>query len=111
MKNLDDNNVIIVCQQNGTIRTNCMDSLDRTNVVQSVIARNILHRQLFKFNILSQKPKVLRWDKNIQGDPFEKFEEEFERQFRNMWSNNADELSLLYSGSRALKTDFILLNT
>lgn len=29
--------------QNGIIRTNCMDCLDRTNVVQSVIARKLLH--------------------------------------------------------------------
>lgn len=34
--------------QNGVIRTNCMDCLDRTNVVQSVIARNILLTQLYQ---------------------------------------------------------------
>ena len=33
--------------QNGVIRTNCMDCLDRTNVAQSVFARNILLNQLF----------------------------------------------------------------
>ena len=26
--------------------------------------------------------------------------------FNNLWSDNADELSLLYSGSRSLKTDY-----
>jgi hypothetical protein len=33
--------------QEGVFRTNCMDCLDRTNVVQSVIARNILLSQLY----------------------------------------------------------------
>ena len=28
--------------QNGVVRTNCMDCLDRTNVVQSAIARQML---------------------------------------------------------------------
>ena len=32
--------------QEGVIRNNCMDCLDRTNVVQSVIARNVLLNQL-----------------------------------------------------------------
>jgi hypothetical protein len=32
--------------QRGVFRTNCMDCLDRTNVVQSVLSRNILHQQL-----------------------------------------------------------------
>lgn len=32
--------------QKGVFRVNCMDSLDRTNVVMSLIARSILHSQL-----------------------------------------------------------------
>lgn len=43
--------------QKGVFRTNCMDCLDRTNVVQSVIARNILHRQL---NVLGIRPQTNR---------------------------------------------------
>lgn len=38
--------VTAIQTQNGVFRTNCMDCLDRTNVVQSVIARNILLSQL-----------------------------------------------------------------
>lgn len=34
---------LINSQQRGVFRTNCMDCLDRTNVVQSVFSRNILH--------------------------------------------------------------------
>jgi len=31
--------------QSGVFRTNCADSLDRTNVVQSMLAARVLHRQ------------------------------------------------------------------
>lgn len=31
--------------QNGVFRTNCVDSLDRTNVVQSMLAAKVLHQQ------------------------------------------------------------------
>ena len=39
------------------MRTNCMDCLDRTNVVQSVIARHLLWQ--FLGNIGVQRPGVL----------------------------------------------------
>ena len=32
--------------QGGVFRTNCIDCLDRTNVVQSMIAKHLLHQQL-----------------------------------------------------------------
>ena len=37
--------------QKGVFRTNCMDCLDRTNVVQSVIGRQILLAWLVKLGI------------------------------------------------------------
>jgi hypothetical protein len=73
-----------------------MDCLDRTNVVQSVLSRNIAHKQLFKMDI-SGKPK---------GDPFEKFIAPLEEAFREAWTDNADTISILYTGTPALKTDF-----
>jgi len=42
---------IIKKLQKGTVRTNCMDCLDRTNVVQSVIARNVLHSILYAASV------------------------------------------------------------
>jgi hypothetical protein len=38
--------------------------------------------------------------------PFEKFNEELEKQFRTGWTDNADVMSYLYTGTPALKTDF-----
>lgn len=36
----------VPCQQEGVFRTNCIDCLDRTNVVQSLLARESLQLQL-----------------------------------------------------------------
>ena len=35
-----------ICEQRGIFRTNCIDCLDRTNVVQSAIARVVLEIQV-----------------------------------------------------------------
>lgn len=39
-------------QQDGVFRTNCVDCLDRTNVVQSMLARRCLTAMLRKMSIL-----------------------------------------------------------
>jgi hypothetical protein len=39
-------------QQRGVVRTNCMDNLDRTNVVQSTLAKWTLKKQLQDLEIL-----------------------------------------------------------
>ena len=71
--------------QTGVVRTNCIDCLDRTNVVQSVIARQALERQL-KIEGIEQLDCL-----DI---------------FRNIWTDNADAISLQYAGTPALKTDY-----
>jgi hypothetical protein len=45
------NAVKILTSQQGVFRSNCIDCLDRTNVVQTVFARQILHKMLFRLNI------------------------------------------------------------
>lgn len=40
------------------------------------------------------------------SSPFAKFPDNLEDAFRNIWTNNADQMSFLYSGTGALKTDF-----
>ncbi|KAF9433991.1 hypothetical protein BGZ76_008718 [Entomortierella beljakovae] len=80
-------------KQTSNVRTNCMDCLDRTNVVQSVVAGWALNRQLRDIGILGADEK------------FENFES-FYSIFRNVWADNADVISCAYSGTGALKTDF-----
>jgi len=74
-----------------------MDCLDRTNVLQSVLSRQIVHHQLNKLDLT---------DLNGKLGAFQKLPEQLEHQFRLGWSNNADVLSYLYTGTPALKTDF-----
>ena len=42
----------------------------------------------------------------MQGDAFEKLPDKLEEIFRKNWTINADIVSLLYTGTGALKTDF-----
>ena len=74
-----------------------MDCLDRTNVVQSCIARQVLLQWLIKLGII-QKPRNM--------SAFQKLPESLEQIFRIQWTNNADIVSVLYSGTPAMKTDF-----
>ena len=44
--------------QKSIVRTNCMDCLDRTNVVQSMLARRFLHQQLADMGIFDPKEQI-----------------------------------------------------
>ncbi|KYG40600.1 hypothetical protein M433DRAFT_8646 [Acidomyces richmondensis BFW] len=80
-------------KQTAVVRTNCMDCLDRTNVIQSMLGRWIATRMLIDVGIL-------RPGEAVQDNPA------FESLFRNVWADNADVVSRSYSGTGALKTDF-----
>ncbi|UZJ54738.1 hypothetical protein CBS101457_004058 [Exobasidium rhododendri] len=79
--------------QSAVVRTNCMDCLDRTNVVQSTLAKWVLEQQLATVGIF--KP-----GEGLEDHP------DFWFTFRNVWADHADVVSKAYSGTGALKTDF-----
>ncbi|RPA97402.1 hypothetical protein L873DRAFT_1829081 [Choiromyces venosus 120613-1] len=79
--------------QKSVVRTNCMDCLDRTNVVQSMLARWTLNRQMIDAGVLEKEENTASFNN-------------FEIMFRNAWADNADVVSRAYSGTGALKTDF-----
>jgi hypothetical protein len=79
--------------QTSVMRTNCMDCLDRTNVVQSMFARHMLDRQFVELGLMSP------------GSSFRDEDPAFEFLFRNIWADNADVVSSSYSGTGAMKTD------
>ncbi|KIV78252.1 hypothetical protein PV11_09989 [Exophiala sideris] len=84
--------------QTAVVRTNCMDCLDRTNVVQSMLGRWALTQQLQDLGLLQQGEKA--------SD-----DAAFELLFRNVWADNANVVSKSYSGTGALKTDFTRTGT
>lgn len=88
-----DGSTVDVKQQRSTVRTNCMDCLDRTNVVQSVLAHWVLQKAL-------ETAEVVR-----DGAPWES-DLPLLAAFQNLWADNADAVSCAYSGTGALKTDF-----
>jgi hypothetical protein len=80
----------VVSNQIGTVRTNCLDCLDRTNLVQSFIGRYFMMKMLRTFNVA--------WD--------EKENIILEKIFKEAWASNGDAVSLQYAGTGALKSDF-----
>lgn len=84
----------VVRRQEGVFRTNCIDNLDRTNVVQSLIAKQSLSEQFAVHQIFTSRDEKIESYKS------------FEYVFKNVWANHADTVSLQYSGTGALKTDF-----
>jgi hypothetical protein len=81
-------------KQEGIFRTNCIDNLDRTNVVQGLIAKESLIEQLQQHKIFTSK------DEKVEQHA------QFEHILKNVWADHADVVSLQYSGTGALKTDF-----
>jgi len=45
-------------RQTGVFRTNCVDCLDRTNVVQTLFAKRILEQQLKRYNIIKYNDTI-----------------------------------------------------
>ncbi|XP_043921459.1 phosphatidylinositol-3-phosphatase SAC1 [Protopterus annectens] len=83
----------VLSQQEGTFRSNCMDCLDRTNVIQSLLARRSLQAQLQRMGVLHVGQKIEE-------------QEKFEKIYKNSWADNADACAKQYAGTGALKTDY-----
>lgn len=84
--------------QKSTFRTNCIDSLDRTNVIQTAFARIMLQQILYNMKLITTFN---------QDEPFAVFSTKFEKSFKLMWADNGDYLSKAYSGTGAMKSDFV----
>lgn len=82
--------------QKKVVRTNCMDCLDRTNVVQSMLARWVLQSQFETSGYLPEGANTA-WE--VLDPAFNLF-------FQSFWADNADAVSSAYSGTGALKTDY-----
>ena len=72
-------------------RVNCIDCLDRTNVVQTAIAKTVLENQLIKLGLIPPEHGIPGKLRSV---------------FQGLWANNGDALSRQYAGTNALKGDF-----
>ncbi|XP_044740871.1 synaptojanin-1 [Chrysoperla carnea] len=80
----------VVSEQLGTIRTNCLDCLDRTNCVQMYLGLSVLEQQVLL---------VL----NSSTDKLDAMVERFNEIFKQMWSVNGNEISKIYAGTGAIQ--------
>ena len=77
------------CTRSGVIRTNCMDCLDRTNVVLSACGQRALEKQLQEEGYIV----------DFRTDVTTKW-------FNVLWADNGDAISRQYSSTAALKGDY-----
>ncbi|WJX82148.1 Phosphoinositide phosphatase sac8 [Trifolium repens] len=84
----------ILEEQKGIMRSNCIDSLDRTNVTQCYMAQKALNLQLQRIGVLTSSECISMFD------------EEYGK-FRILWAEQGDEISLEYAGTNALKGDLV----
>ncbi|KAI9831266.1 MAG: inositol polyphosphate 5-phosphatase [Phylliscum demangeonii] len=76
----------VVVQQDGVFRTNCLDCLDRTNLIQTMIS----HAAIEQFFEQRQA----------------KAASDFWMRHSTLWADNGDCLSKIYAGTGALKSSF-----
>ncbi|KAK2045422.1 hypothetical protein LZ31DRAFT_464476 [Colletotrichum somersetense] len=76
-------------KQQGVLRTNCMDCLDRTNVCQSSFGRFMLEAQLRAegYDLAAQVDQQTQW-------------------FNTLWADNGDAVSKQYASTAAMKGDY-----
>ncbi|KAI6022736.1 SacI homology domain-containing protein [Pisolithus marmoratus] len=93
-------NDILLSEQKGVFRVNCIDCLDRTNVVQanrqSTFARHVLEMQLGAVGLI-----IPGQGKRSEVDVI----------FNGIWANNGDVISRAYSGTSALKVSLTTSRT
>lgn len=77
---------VVVLQQEGVFRTNCLDCLDRTNLIQTIIS------QLAVESFLRHRG--------------ERASPDFWMRHSSLWADNGDSLSKIYAGTGALKSSF-----
>ena len=81
-----ESKISIISQQEGVFRTNCLDCLDRTNLIQ---------------NILSQMAMEMFFQHRR-----DKATPDFWARHSSLWADNGDALSKIYAGTGALKSSF-----
>lgn len=80
------NRMVVVLQQEGVFRTNCLDCLDRTNLIQTLISQMAVEAFL--------------------GHRGEFAASDFWMRHSSLWADNGDLLSKIYAGTGALKSSF-----
>lgn len=79
----------VLTEQTGIVRTNCMDCLDRTGVAQCAFGQRALEKEL-----------------NHEGYAIDLQRDASTQWFNTLWADNGDAISKQYSSTAALKGDY-----
>ena len=74
----------VLTRQDGIFRTNCLDCLDRTNLIQQVISQKVFEHVVDARN----------------------YRQDFVNRHNTIWADNGDAISQIYTGTNALKSSF-----
>lgn len=85
----------VVTRQDGVFRVNCLDCLDRTNLIEQVICQCVMEH-IIKNQSLTHS--------NLPRDRFRL--EEILSRHNTLWADNGDAISQIYTGTNALKSSF-----
>ncbi|KAJ1532431.1 hypothetical protein HK096_006811 [Nowakowskiella sp. JEL0078] len=92
------NNLKISRLQAGLARISCLDSLDRTNMTSAMIAKNMLNYQVYSIIPIEQNSSLQTVRKQLLI---------FQKDVTNLWADSGDAISILYAGTRALRSDVV----
>ncbi|EJS42031.1 inp52p [Saccharomyces arboricola H-6] len=82
----------LISEQDGVFRTNCLDCLDRTNLVQQIISSIVFKLFLEDFRLIEPKSFI--------------DDSEFVQKENMLWANHGDQISQIYTGTNALKSSY-----
>ena len=88
----------VLKHQKGTTRTNCLDCLDRTNVIQTRISWLVCQKMLSYLNLNIQNIF------NIEEKFFTLTNNKFKESFKDIWAENGDQISIQYAGTASTIT-------
>jgi hypothetical protein len=91
-------------QQAGVIRTNCMDCLDRTNLLQSKVGALALDYMMVNLG-LKPLEDLLENGLLAETDKEARLTDQFMQSYKVLWSDNGDAISQHYTGTGSTHTD------
>lgn len=93
----------MISLQNGIIRTNCIDCLDRTNLIQTKIALDILNTILIKCGFDIQE--IFKASTLVEAADDHQNSDQFIINLKNVWADNGDTISKHYTGTGSTHTN------
>lgn len=80
-----------ITKQDGVFRVNCLDCLDRTNLIEQVVCQHVFEC-------------IINNASNSSRDRYETAE--IIAKYNSLWADNGDAISQIYTGTNALKSSF-----